>query len=90
MHNIDFTLANQSGLKAKNATQSRKILDIIAWYEKNADKIQEEKEKIADVNKIEVIQESDGEEEPADSSYTASPNFGEGLNSLRDEKTMQV
>ena len=38
MHNIDFTLANQNGLKAKNATESRKILDIIAWYEANTER----------------------------------------------------
>ena len=91
MHNIDFTLANQNGLRAKNATESRKILDIIAWYEANTEKKDKENEKIPDVGGIQVIQESEGEgeEEPADSSYTASPNLHDGLNELRDDKAMQ-
>ena len=52
MHNIDFTLENQSGLKAKNATESRKILDIIAWYENNTEKKERDIEKIAEVDGI--------------------------------------
>jgi|TARA_B110000285_G_C15133317_1_gene625124 hypothetical protein len=98
MHNIDFTLANQNGLKAKNATESRKILDIIAWYEANMSKNEQENERIPDVGVIQEIPEDgeDGEEEePADSSYTASPNLHDGLGSrplsseLRDEKFMK-
>jgi hypothetical protein len=82
MHNIDFTLANQNGLKAKNATESRKILDIIAWYEANMSKTEQENERVPDVAVIQEIPEDgeDGEEEePADSSYTASPNLYDGL-----------
>lgn len=81
MHNIDFTLENQNGLKAKNATESKKILDIIAWYESNMLNSARDNERTPDVGDIpeipETLEEEKEEEEPADSSYTASPNFNE-------------
>ena len=81
MHNIDFTLENQNGLKAKDTTGSRKILDIIAWYENNTAKNERDNDRIPDTGDLLVIPDGDEneEEEPADSSYTASPNFNDGL-----------
>jgi len=39
MYNIDLTLTNDSGQRAKDVTDSKKILDIIAWYETNKDSL---------------------------------------------------
>lgn len=98
MHNIDFTLENQNGLKAKDATESRKILDIIAWYESNMvnNTRDDRKPDVDEIDEIaENLEEEKEEEEPVDSSYTASPNFNEGLGSrhlsgeLRDDKFMK-
>lgn len=36
MHGIDFNLQTSSGQKAKDITGNKKFLDIIAFYEKNA------------------------------------------------------
>jgi len=39
MYNIDLSLTNESGQRAKDVTDSKKILDIIAWYETNKDSL---------------------------------------------------
>lgn len=71
MVNIDLNIRNVNGQLAKDVTQSKKILDVIAWYEKNKDlKLNE---KITDNIKeaIEEIEESDDEQ--INSSFTQSP-----------------
>jgi ankyrin repeat protein len=70
MVNIDLSIRNMNGQLAKDVTQSKKILDIIAWYEKNKDHHREEK--ITD-NIKEAIEEIDSEEDPINSSITHSP-----------------
>jgi hypothetical protein len=55
---------------AQDVTQSKKILDIIAWYEKNKDLKKDDK--ITD-NIEDAIEEIDSEEDPINSSMTYSP-----------------
>jgi ankyrin repeat protein len=79
MHNIDFTLENQNGLKAKDATESRKILDIIAWYESNMASNNNRQGRGEIEPSVAILEEEKEEDEPADSSYTASPNLNSEL-----------
>ena len=55
---------------AQDVTQSKKILDIIAWYEKNKDLKKDDK--ITD-NIKDAIEEIDSDEDPINSSMTYSP-----------------
>lgn len=75
MHNIDFNLQNENGLKAKDVTESRKILDIIAWYEANMQGNRRE-ERAADIDVDVIEEEKEEDEEVANSSYTPSPTLG--------------
>ena len=81
MHNINFNLQNGNGLKAKNVTESRKILDIIAWYEANMQNTPNRRdERAADVDVKDVIEEEkESDEDVAGSSYTHSPALGSVL-----------
>ena len=86
MHNIDFNLQNENGLKAKNVTESRKILDIIAWYEANMQGNRRE-ERAADIDVDVIEEEKEEDEEVANSSYTQSPTLG-GV--LADAASQQI
>ena len=55
---------------AKDVTQSKKILDIIAWYQKNKDVKRDDK--ITDGIK-DAIEEIDSDDDPINSSITYSP-----------------
>jgi len=35
MNNIDLNITNVNGQRAKDVTDSKKILDVIAWYATN-------------------------------------------------------
>ena len=73
MRDINFNLVTEEGKKAKDVTESKKILDIIAFYEKNAITQSQgnEQNKPAMINII----EEENEEDDRCSSYTPSPNL---------------
>jgi hypothetical protein len=77
MHNIDFSLENENGQKAKDVTKSRKILDRIAWYESNMTSSNRRYDSVTIVEPDTIAEEDKEEEEP--SSYTASPNLQSGV-----------
>ena len=76
MHNIDFTIKTQEGKLAKEVTNSKQILNIIAWYEKNQNNKVEDKNAVANI--INEINEEENEDEEA-SSFTPSPNLENNL-----------
>lgn len=76
MHNIDFTIKTSEGKLAKEVTNSKQILNIIAWYEKNQNNKIEDKNAVTNV--INEINEEENEDDEA-SSFTPSPNLENNL-----------
>jgi hypothetical protein len=75
MMNIDLTIRNVNGQLAKDVTQSKKILDIIAWYENNQGMLKRDEKVTDDVKAIQEEYDSENESQPyGASSFTASPN----------------
>lgn len=84
MVNVDLNIRNVNGQLAKDVTQSKKILDIIAWYERNKDL--KTSDKITD-NIPDAIEE-DSNEDPISSSFTQSPPMSPDNHQRYTEKTL--
>ena len=68
MFNIDFNITTEEGKKAKDVTSTKKILDIIAYYEKNPNE-----SSAAGTNLVANIISEEEDEEDMKSSFTPSP-----------------
>lgn len=70
MKNIDTTIQNVNGQRAKDITKSKHILEILAWHEQNKTAPEE---KITD-NVPAIKEEEENEDDGMSSNFTPSPS----------------
>ena len=83
MKDININLSTEDGRKAKDVTESKKILDIIGIYEKTPGSISTEPSSKIN-NDINIIEEEEEEDADRMSSFTPSPNLDNPLKNTGD------